>query len=119
MKDLDPMIFVAVFQEMLGPSLWLLVILAVAGLAGLLFVLARDRGVASNLLVVAELIGLAGGFAALALMWLMTQSAPADIGGPIDWVLVAIIWTVGAIGTAILAYVAMSLLRRRPLPPAA
>ncbi|MFN3852785.1 MAG: DUF5368 domain-containing protein [Phreatobacter sp.] len=119
MKDLDPMIFVAVFQEMLGPLLWLLVGLAIAGLVGLLVVLVRDRGVSSGRLVLAELIGLAGGFAALALMWLMTQSAPADIGGPIDWVLVAAIWTVGAIGTAVLAYVAMSLMRRRPLPPAA
>jgi hypothetical protein len=46
-------------------------------------------------------------------MWFVTDSGLSDIGGPIDWVLVAVIWTVGAIGSAILAYAAMGFMGRR------
>ena len=31
MKDLDPLVFLAVFQEMLGPLLWLMLFVIIAG----------------------------------------------------------------------------------------
>lgn len=118
MKDLDISVFIAVFQEMLGPALWLLVAIAVLGVLAFLFLLVRDRGLFSRRLIGAEVLGVFGGVLALIIMWLVTDSSLFDVGGPIDWVLVAVIWTVGAIGSAILAYVALSYLNRgarRPL----
>jgi hypothetical protein len=113
MKDLDLWIFVAVFQEMLGPLFWLIAALAVGGVAMLLIVLVRDRGVLTKRLVLAELVGLAGGVGAVLVMWAITQSGPSDIGGPIDWVLIAAIWLVGALGATVLAYGALGLAARR------
>jgi len=112
MKDLDISVFIAVFQEMLGPFLWLLVAIAVLGSLAFLFLLIRDRGLFSRRLIGAELLGVLGGVVALFIMWFVTDSSLFDVGGPIDWVLVAIIWAVGAIGSAILAYVALSYLNR-------
>ncbi|WP_296573709.1 DUF5368 domain-containing protein [Phreatobacter sp.] len=109
MKDLDLWVFISVFQEMLGPFLWLLIGLAVSGLTLFLAIVLRERGLSSRRLVWAELVGIVGGVIALLIMWLVTHSGIGDAGGPIDWVLIAAIWTVGAIGTAILAYVALSL----------
>lgn len=114
MKDLDLWVFVSVFQEMLGAWLWVLLGIAVTGLAALAAVLLRDRGIASGRLVRSELLGIAGGVAALAIMWLATDSGPSDVGGPIDWVLIGGIWTIGAIGSAILAYAGMSLAAGAP-----
>lgn len=109
MKDLDLWVFVSVFQEMLGPFLWVLVALAVLGTAAFLALLIRDRGLSSRRLVRAELAGILGGVLALLVMWLVTHSGIGDVGGPVDWVLIAVIWTAGAVGTAVLAYVALSL----------
>lgn len=111
MKDLDLWVFVSVFQEMLGPILWVLVGLAVAGIAVFLGIVLRDRGLSSRRLVWAELIGIVGGAAALLIMWVVTHSGIGDAGGPIDWVLIAAIWTMGAIGSAVLAYIALSLFK--------
>lgn len=113
MKDLDISVFVAVFQEMLGLALWLLVAIAAVGVLAFLFLLVRDRGLSSRRLIRSELVGVVGGIVALLIMWFVTDSSLFDVGGPIDWVLVAVIWTVGAIGSAILAYVAMSYLNSR------
>lgn len=109
MKDLDLWVFVSVFQEMLGPFLWVLIGLAVVGVALFLALVLRDRGLSSRRLVWAELVGIVGGVVALLIMWVVTHSGIGDAGGPIDWVLIAVIWTAGAIGTAVLAYVALSL----------
>ncbi len=109
MKDLDLWVFVSVFQEMLGPFLWVLVGIGALGTAAFLAVLVRDRGLSSRRLVRAELAGILGGVLALVIMWLVTHSGIGDVGGPIDWVLIAVIWTAGALGTAVLAYVALSL----------
>ncbi|MGU9982228.1 DUF5368 domain-containing protein [Phreatobacter sp. HK31-P] len=118
MKDLDISVFIAVFQEMLGPALWLLVAIAILGILAFLFLLVRDRGLFSRRLIGAEVLGVFGGVLALFIMWFVTDSNLYDVGGPIDWVLVAVIWTVGAIGSAILAYVALAYLdwggARRP-----
>lgn len=64
MKDLDFVTLLSVFNEMMGPVLWLLVILAIAGVSAFLFVLMRERELKGTRLIRAELIGVAGGFAA-------------------------------------------------------
>jgi hypothetical protein len=113
MKDLDVAVFLAVFQEMLGPLLWLLVAVAFFGIAAFLVALVRERGLRSGRFVVAQLVGLAGGALAILFMQAVTDSGFRDIGGPIDWVLVALIFVVGAVGTTILAYGLIGLAARR------
>jgi drug/metabolite transporter (DMT)-like permease len=112
MKDLDIGTLVAVFQEMLGPWLWVLVALAALFTLAFAFVLLRDRGVISSRLVWSEVIGVAGGVAAVLIMQAVTNSGFRDIGGPIDWVLVALIFLAGAAGATIGAYALLGVLRR-------
>ncbi len=112
MKELDPIVMFAVFQEMLGPVLWLLVALAVGGIALALRVFLRDGGIDSRLLVRSELIGLLGGAAALVLMAKVTHSGFTDAGGPVDWLLIGLIWGIGLAGTTILAYGLQGILKK-------
>jgi hypothetical protein len=110
MKELDPMVFVIVFQEMLGPLFWPLVAFILMGALALVLVILSDRGIHSRRLIRAELIGLLGGFVAVGLMLWVTASKPADLlGGPIDWLLTIAIWVAGTIGAAMVAYVVLSL----------
>ncbi len=112
MKEIDVATLLAVFQEMLGPLLWVLIALAAAATVLFVWVLLRERGLRPRRLVWAELAGLAGGIAAVAFMLSVTQSQLADIGGPIDWVLVAAIFLAGGIGTVVAAYGVLGALRR-------
>jgi len=107
MKEFEPLVFLAVFQEMLGPLLWIMLLLAVGGVAAFVLLFVREKGIDSRRLVRAELIGLLGGVAALVLMAKVTVSGFSDAGGPIDWLLVGLVWGTGLAGTTILAYGAM------------
>jgi hypothetical protein len=104
MKELDPMVFLAVFQEMLGPLLWVLVLLAVGGIAAFVAVLVKERHIVSRRLVRAELLGLVGGALSLVLMAKVSSSGFTDAGGPADWFLIALVFGVGLAGTTILVY---------------
>lgn len=104
MKEMDPMIFLAVFQEMLGPLLWLLLLVAVAGVAAFVVLLVRERKLVSRRLVRAELAGLVGGVLALVIMAKVSSSGFTDAGGPADWFLIALVFGVGLAGTTILVY---------------
>lgn len=115
MKDLDIGVFIAVLQEMLGPWLWVLAALAVIATLACLAVLLRDRGLESRRLVLAELLGLTGGVGAVALMQWVTHSSFADIGGPIDLMVVAGIFAAGFGGAVVGSYALLGmLLRARP-----
>lgn len=107
MKELDPWVFLAVFQEMLGPLLWLLVLLALGGVAALLALLTKEGGLVSRRLVRAELLGLMGGAVALVIMAQVSSSGFTDAGGPADWFLIALVYGAGAVGTTVLAYAAL------------
>lgn len=109
MAGFDFSVYVAVFLEMMGGILWLLVALAVAGTAGFLYVVSREGTIHSRRLLRAELVGVLGGFAALALMAYVTLSGFTDAGGPVDWLLIGIIWGIGLAGTTIVAYAIMGL----------
>ena len=104
MKELDPLVFLAVFQEMLGPLLWLMIVVIVAGTAAFLALLLREKTINSRRLVRAELAGLVGGALALVLMAKVSSSGFTDAGGPADWFLIALVFGLGLIGTAILVY---------------
>jgi Family of unknown function (DUF5368) len=112
-KELDPLVFVAVFQEMLGPMLWLMLGLAVLGVTAFVALLAREKGIVARRLVRAELIGLFGGVLALVIMARVSSSGFTDAGGPADWFLIALVYGVGVVATAILVYAAMGWLAPR------
>jgi hypothetical protein len=112
MKQLDIATFVAVMQEMLGLAFWPLVVLAAAATAAFIVVLVLDRGVRARRLLWSEAAGLVGGIASMGVLLGVTGSHLADIGGPIDWLLVAAVVVVGAIGTTIAAYTVLGLARR-------
>jgi len=113
MKDLDPFVFVAVFQEMLGPLLWVLAALAAAGLAAFVFVVLRERRFVLRRFIWAELAGFLGAIAAIALMWGVTSSRLSDAGGPIDWLLILTIFAAGWAGALVLFYAAAGLMAAR------
>ncbi len=99
MKQLDLATLLAVFQEMFGLALWPLIGLAAAVTLAFVFVLLRDRGLRPRRLLWAEGAGLLGGLAAPAVMLVITGSHLGDIGGPIDWIVVAGIILAGDGGT--------------------
>lgn len=104
MKDLDPAVFLSVFQEMLG--VWLYVMAVVALITTLLFLRAilQEHGLSAKRLVWSQVAGLAGGIAALLFMWAVTHSSWRDIGGPVDLLLVAAIYLAGWGGSTMLFY---------------
>ncbi len=101
MKDLDLWTVVAVFQEMLGWTLWPIVAACVLATLAFLLVLMRDRRVVARRLLYAEAMGVLGGIGAVATMFLVTSSSPADLGGPIDWLLALGIFVAGGVGTVV------------------
>jgi len=107
MKDLDPLVFFAVIQEMLGPTLWLLIGVAAIGITMFLIVIARERRIISPRLLLAEVFGVGGGICALIFMAWVTHSGFTDAGGPIDWLLIGVIFGAGMIGATLLAYAVM------------
>mgnify|MGYP001817911715 FL=1 len=104
MQELDPRVFWSVFQEMLGA--WLYVLIALALLATVLFVRAlfQEHGLRAGRFVWSQVAGLAGGLAALIFMWQITHSSLFDIGGPIDALLVLLIYLAGWAGSTMLFY---------------
>ena len=104
MKELDPLVFLAVFQEMLGPLLWILILLALGATLAFLTLLIKERGLVAKRLVRAELFGLLGGALALVLMAKVSSSGFTDAGGPADWFLIALVFGAGLVGTVILVY---------------
>jgi hypothetical protein len=112
MKELDPLVFLAVFEEMLGPWLWIGLTGAVLALGACLHVVVRERGLRPRRLVWSELAGLLGGVAAVLIMQRVTHSGFRDIGGPIDWVLGLAIFAAGAVLALVASYAALGLARR-------
>ncbi|MBA4262596.1 MAG: hypothetical protein C0443_11435 [Comamonadaceae bacterium] len=113
MKELDPMVFLAVFQEMLGPMLWVMLLVALGAVVAFVALLVREKGVVSRRLVRAELLGLVGGVVALVIMAQVSSSGFTDAGGPADWFLIALVYGVGAVATVILTYAVMGWMQQR------
>jgi hypothetical protein len=104
MNELDPLVFWAVFREMLG--VWLYVIVAVAVVTTILFLRAilQERGLEARRLIWSQVVGLAGGIAAVAFMFWVTGSSLRDVGGPIDALLTVAIYLAGWGGATMLFY---------------
>src|SRR5690606_3203550 len=59
---------------------------------------------AAGRLVRAQLAGLLGGVLALVLMAWVSSSGFTDAAGPIDWILIALVYVLGMLGTMVLVY---------------
>lgn len=112
MKDLTLQTLIAVWEEMFGRGVfWALVVVAAVVTALYLFVLIRDRRMSMRKFLLAQLSMPVGAVGAVAFVLAITNSRLADMGGPIDWIMLLVIAAVGAVGFAILVYVAQSLVR--------
>lgn len=118
MNTFDPMVLTAIFLEMLGPLLW--VLLAAAVLVPLAFglLVARERRLVARRLVGAQAVGLLGGAGALTLMAAVSSSGFTDAGGPVDWLLVVLIFLAGMLYATLAAYAAAGWLARPRREPA-
>ena len=108
MKEMSLATLIAVFQEMLGAWFWALVLLGAVLVTAFAVILIRDKRLYAARLVRAEVAGALGGLFAAWLALAVTNSSLADAGGPIDWLLYGTLFGIGAVGTAILGYVALS-----------
>ncbi|NYT63570.1 DUF5368 domain-containing protein [Alcaligenaceae bacterium] len=104
MKELDLFTLLAVFNEMLGPMLWLLLAVAVSGILAFAALLVRERGLASHRMLNSQALGVFGGILALVFMVQVSSSGFTDAGGPADWFLIFLVFGLGLIGSAILIY---------------
>lgn len=113
MKELTLTTLVAVFEEMLGGSIfWLLVALAILITLLYLYVLVRDRSVSLRKFFLAQLSMPFGAMAAVWLVLRQTESRLNDVGGPVDVITLLAIAAAGAVGTSILVYTVQSLIWR-------
>lgn len=93
---------------------WGLVALALIITLGFVVAVARGRGFKARRLVRAELTAPLGAVSAVALVFWITNSLASDIGGPIDWVIIAAIALAGAGGVVMASYAVTALLPRQP-----
>jgi hypothetical protein len=104
MKELDPWVFVSVFQEMLGFWLWAMLLGALAVVLAFVFLVVWEKTIVSRRLVHAELLGLLGGGPTLVIMAQVSSSGFTDAGGPADWFLIVLVYGVGLVATIVLTY---------------
>jgi uncharacterized membrane protein YhaH (DUF805 family) len=111
MKELTLETLIAVFEEIFGRGLfWALVAAALVVTAAYVYVLVRDRSVSWKKFLLAQLAMPIGAVAAVWLVMAVTSSRLADIGGPIDVIVLLGVAAMGAIGLAILVYTAEALI---------
>lgn len=115
MQELTFGTLIAVFEEIFGPVLfWMMVVAAVVVTALYIYVLIRDRSVSWHKFLWAQLSMPFGAIGAVLFVLWITRSQFADIGGPIDVIVLLGVAAAGAIGAAILVYTVESLLIRKP-----
>ena len=116
MKDLTVGTLIAVFEEIFGRGLfWAMVGLAAVVTLGYVYVLIRDRKISWHKFLLAQLSMPVGAVLAVWFVLVMTHSELANIGGPVDLIVLLGVAAGGAVGAAILVYTVQSLL----CPPAA
>lgn len=113
MKELTLETLLAVFEEIFGQGLfWAMVVVAGIITLAYLYVLIRDRAMSMRKFLFAQLAMPFGAVAAVAFVLLVTSSHLADLGGPIDLIVLLGVAVMGAVGAAILVYTVQSLLRK-------
>jgi len=112
MEQLTLGTLIAVWEEMFGRGLfWAMVAVAAVITVLYVYVLIRDRAMSMRKFLLAQLSMPVGAVAAVAFVLTITNSSLSDMGGPIDVLVLLGIAVAGAVGFAILVYVAQSLVR--------
>lgn len=118
MEQLSFETLISVLQEVIGPVLfWGLVCASLLVTPAYIFALIRDRSVSWRRFLWAQVSMPFGAVAAVLLVMLVTDSGIADLGGPIDIILVLLIAVAGAIGSAVLVYTTGALVFRKDVGP--
>jgi glucan phosphoethanolaminetransferase (alkaline phosphatase superfamily) len=119
MKELTLETLIAVFEEVFGRGLfWAIVAAAIAITAAYVYVLVRDRSVSWRKFLLAQLAMPVGAVAAVLFVMVVTNSSLADIGGPVDVIVLLGVAGLGAVGSAILVYTAEAFVgTRRTIGP--
>ncbi|MEL6361739.1 MAG: DUF5368 domain-containing protein [Pseudomonadota bacterium] len=113
MEELKFGTMIAVFKELFGPVLfWGLIIATLGVTVAYLYVLVRDRAVGWRKFLWAQAAMPFGAIGAVVFVQWITRSSFFDVGGPLDVIVLLLIATLGAIGSAILVYTIQSLVRR-------
>lgn len=113
MEELSFETLIAVFEEMFGTFLfWGLVVAAAVITVGYIYVLIRDRAVSWRKFLLAQLSMPVGALAAIYFVFWVTKSGFADMGGPIDIIVLLGVGLAGAIGAAILVYTVQSMIKQ-------
>ena len=113
MEELSFETLIAVFEEMFGTFLfWGLVVAAAVVTVGYIYVLIRDRAVSWRKFLLAQLSMPVGALAAIYFVFWVTKSGFADMGGPIDIIVLLGVGLAGAIGAAILVYTVQSMIKQ-------
>ena len=114
MKELTFETLIAVFEEMFGRGLfWAMIVAFVVVAALFIVVVIRDSKIEASRLVRAELWAPVGAVIGISFVFYMTNSGLADIGGPIDAIMLIAIGVAGAVGITILAYIVQSFRGRK------
>ena len=114
MKELTVGTLIAVFEEIFGRMLfWVLVGAVVLITVAYLYVLIRDRSVNWRKFLLAQLSMPIGAVIAVVFVLRSTRSTLADVGGPVDAIILLGIAAVGAIGLAVLVYTLEALIGSR------
>ena len=113
MEEFSLMTMIAVFEEMFGRWLWWALVAAAAIITlSWIYVLIRDRAVSWRKFLLAQLSMPVGAVLAVIFVLWVTNSSLADIGGPIDAIVLLGVAVLGAVGLSILVYVVQSLLKK-------
>lgn len=114
MKELTFATLIAVFEEIFGrAAFWALVVLAAAITALFVVTLIRERGLLSRSFLRAQMWFPLGAVGMVWLVMRVTNSRLADIGGPIDWIVLLGLGVWGGVGAVMWAYVIGAAIRRR------
>ncbi|MER2606313.1 MAG: DUF5368 family protein [Siculibacillus sp.] len=109
MKEMTLSTLIAVFQEMLGFWFWVLIAASLIGLVAVVVVALTERRIDLARFIGSELIGFLGSIFAIWLALFVTKSSLTDIGGPVDVMLMVLIFVLGWFGGFVFGYVALGL----------
>lgn len=104
MKEFDPLVLLAIFRELLGPWQWLLLSITVVSLLAFRRRVIHDHGLVAGRLRLAWRIGLLGGVLALALLIEVFAAGSVGVGGPVDWLLFALVFAIGVAAAVVIVY---------------
>lgn len=115
MKDLTIGMLLAVFEEIFGAWLfWGMVLCALVVIGLFVVLIIRDRGLIAGRFLWSEITAPIGAMAAIFFVQRMTDSGFADLGGPIDLMMLIAIGCGGALVAPMLTYLLLGLTGRRP-----